>query len=240
MNGSMSSSTLSTPSSSTPSTRSNTLKGTKIKPKAPPVPVKFSVLSYNQQQNGFQKSSTFNGYNSPQIEQPPPCPTPDYDTLSLASTTSSSVVVPKPPPSQKQFNDSVEMESLESFRINNPSDIKPKPPNTYFQKRILTNTLSNQSTSSNTSTIRRGRPISVTIGEYPSMRRQPGKLDFLQNGQDITNRGKEESLGSRLTSELTQTLNRSNLKKRTESMVSKKRQSMILKNPVFNIFYFLI
>lgn len=52
------------------------------------------------------------------------------------------------------------------------------------------------------------------------MRRQPGKLDFLQNGRNGAEAGKEMDLGNRLASELTQTLNRSNLKKRTESMVS--------------------
>lgn len=124
-------------------------------------------------------------------------------------------------PSQRKNGDSAEMESLESFKINNPSDVKPKPPCTYFKKRSLTSTVSSQSTSSNTSTIRRSRPVSVTIGEYPSMRRQPGKLDFLQNGSSNgTGSSNDDSLGSRLTSELTQTLNRSNLKKRTESMAN--------------------
>ncbi|KAJ8967263.1 hypothetical protein NQ314_002991, partial [Rhamnusium bicolor] len=155
-NGSTNGSTLPSSTESTPSTRSNTLKPNKTKPKAPPVPVKYSVLSYNQ---------------------PPPCPTPDYDTLSISSSTSNNK------PSQN-INDSVEMESLDSFKINNPSDIKPKPPSTYFQKRQLSAQLSNGSTSSMNS-LKKPRPVSVTIGEYPSMRRHPGRLDFLQNGTDI-------------------------------------------------------
>lgn len=182
----------STPSSSAPSTRSNTLKLNKPK-QAPPVPVKYSSLSYLtlQQQNGGQKSN-----------KPPPCPTPDYDTVSLASTASA--------PTSSQ-NDHVEMESLESFKLNNPSEVQPRPPSTYFQKRIQTN---------GCGTVRRSRPVSITIGEYPTMRRQPGKLDFLQNGRNGAEGGQGVDLGNRLASELTQTLNRSNLKKRTESMVS--------------------
>lgn len=220
-NGSLDSSTISTPSSSTPSTRSNTLKSAKPKPKAPPVPVKYSVLSYHQSQNNFKNAPSLNGYNSSQNNQPPPCPSPDYDTLSLASTTSSNIVTSKTTSSPRKVGDSAEMESLESFKLNNPTDVKHKPPNTYFQKRALTSTISSQSTISNTSTIRRSRPVSVTIGEYASVRRQPGKLEFLHNVlQDDTRVKKEESLGSRLTSELTQTLNRSNLRKRTESMAN--------------------
>ncbi|XP_048516994.1 harmonin isoform X1 [Dendroctonus ponderosae] len=211
---SVTSSVSSTPSSSAPSTRSNTLKSTKVKPKAPPVPVKYSVLSYTSQ-NGFKKAT--NGFaSSPgNGNEPPPCPSPDYDTLSLASSTSSSVATRKASTGDKE---SAEMESLESFRINNPANVKPRPPSTYFHKRILSNTLSNQSSSS-VSTIRRNRPVSITIGEYPSMRRQPGKLDFLQASQDTVDvGGNDESLGNRLSSELAQTLKRSNLKLRTESM----------------------
>ncbi|XP_008192662.2 harmonin isoform X1 [Tribolium castaneum] len=171
----------------TPNT--NTIKSNK-KGKAPPVPVKTSTLSY---------------------QQPPPCPTPDYDTLSITSTTS----LPKQngyKPSQNHLNDSVEMESLESFKLNNPGGNKPKPPNTYFK-------MSN-GTASSTSTIRKQRPVSVTIGEYPSgtMRKTPGRLDFLQNGTETSPSPTNTPISNQLASELAQTLNRSNLRKRTESM----------------------
>lgn len=109
------------------------------------------------------------------------------------------------------------MESLESFKINNPSDIRPKPPLTYFQKKQLSAQSSNGSVSS-VASLKKTRPVSVTIGEYPSMRRQPGRLDFLQNGTDDICKGKLP-ITNQLASELTQTLNRSNLRKRTESMV---------------------
>ncbi|KAL1509883.1 hypothetical protein ABEB36_004554 [Hypothenemus hampei] len=183
MNNSSSSLSLSSPST----TRSNTLKNSKPKSQPPPVPIKYSVLSHHSQAT----------------RSPPPCPTPDYDNISLAS--------------QKMCHDSAEMESLESYRINNPTNVAPKPPHTYFQKCQLTGTLSNQSQNT---TIRRTRPVSITIGEYNgSSRRQPGKLDFLQpSSQGDGSDSVTKDLGSQLTSELTQTLNRSNLRKRTESM----------------------
>lgn len=85
---------------------------------------------------------------------PPACPTPDYDTMSVASEqdvkhqrgqtahpmtiskningllnkSKSSVVVNGKCPNA----DCVEMESLESFKLTNPSTVKPKPPQTYF------------------------------------------------------------------------------------------------------------
>ncbi|XP_068906640.1 harmonin isoform X3 [Tenebrio molitor] len=165
-----------------------TLKA-KTKGKAPPVPVKTSTLSYNQ---------------------PPPCPTPDYDTLSITSTAS----LPKQngfKPSQNA-NDSVEMDSLESFKLNNPGGIRPKPPDTYFNRSPL---------GSGTNTVRKARPVSVTIGEYPSgtMRRTPGRLDFLHGGADGP-KSPNVPISNQLASELAMTLNRSNLRKRTESMAN--------------------
>lgn len=168
------------------SSTNNTIK--KIKPKAPPVPLKTSTLSFYQ---------------------PPPCPTPDYDTLSITSTTS----LPKQNGIiNKTSQDSVEMESLESFKLNNPLGHKrPKPPDTYFNK-----------TNSGNSTMRKQRPVSVTIGEYPSgsLRKQPGRLDFLMDGTEKTPPKVKQPITNQFASELAQTLNRSNLKKRTESMVS--------------------
>ncbi|XP_031338949.1 harmonin [Photinus pyralis] len=159
------------------------------KPKTPPpVPAKYSTLS-------FAKDD---------YHQPPPCPTPDYDTLSINSAN----------PSQ---NDLVEMESLESYTLTNPNSQPPKPPNTFFNKPPLGSRLSNGSTTSTLST-KKQRPVSVTIGEYPSgsLRRQPGKLDFLQNGNG--DGGPNESITTQFASELAHTLRRSNLRRRTESM----------------------
>lgn len=202
----------------------STAKPNKTKPKAPPVPIKYSVLTYNQ---------------------PPKCPTPDYDTLSMSSNSNTA-----------RNNDAVEMDSIDSFRINNPVEARPRSPNSYFQKRDLTpqssvdsfNTLQKRNLTSQSSldsfklngsansnfqkqklgskasvdsnTSKKARPVSVTIGEYPSMKRQVGKLDFLQNGGEGRSFQEKQSVVSQLASELTQTLNRSNLRRRTESMVS--------------------
>lgn len=175
---------------------------------APPVPTKYSTLSYMKEKNGYSS-------------RPPPCPTPDYDTLSINSN-SNKYAKNENHPSQK-LNDEVEMESLESFKLNNPSNLLPKPPNTYFNNRTKTSQLSNGSISSNSISGMKQRPVSVIIGQYPSgsLRKQPGKLDFLSNGYDDIEKKSNNSINSKFASELAYTLNRSNLKKRTESMVSK-------------------
>lgn len=183
---------------------------------APPVPVKYSTLSYNREKQEYP--------------QPPPCPTPDYDTISINSNSTLSKAIAKrfaandSSKTSQNNNDAVEMESLESFRLNNPSNPWPKPPNTYFNrpKTALSSQLSNGSTCSTISG-KKQRPVSVTIGEYPSgsLRKQPGKLDFLQNGAgDDVERNCNGSISSQFATELAHTLSRSNLRKRTESMVS--------------------
>lgn len=64
----------------------------------------------------------------------------------------------------------------------------------------------------------------MTIGEYPSgvSRKMPAKFEFLGNGSDSDHScdPEKEPITSRLASELAQTLSRSNLRKRTESIVS--------------------
>lgn len=116
------------------------------------------------------------------------------------------------------------MDSIESFKLNQPMNTNPKPPNTYFKKQPLQSQLSNGSVTSNNSTLKKTRPVSVTIGEYPSgtSRRPPTRFDFLPNGSQDKVDGTigNESISNQLANELALTLNRSNLKKRTESMVS--------------------
>lgn len=195
------------------------------KPKAPPVP-----------QKTYQQPS------------PPPCPTPDYDTLSINSSMSNGTLtkqmqqlqylqngIPKPPNHITNNNNSytkdcVDMDSLESFKLNNPCSTKPKPPNTYFNnKPRLTGQASlgaHSPSSSQNSTMRKQKAVSVTIGEYPSgSKRQPIKFEFLngnENGDQVDGSLVEasETISSRFASELAQTLSRSNLRKRTEKMVS--------------------
>ncbi|CAH1988325.1 unnamed protein product [Acanthoscelides obtectus] len=167
-------------------TNTSTLKPTKTKPKAPPVPpVKHSTLSFRQ---------------------PPPCPTPDYDTLSIASSTSTML---------KKDQDAVEMESLDSFRMNGPTGVQPKPPSTYFQKTETVGGEEGQyGAIKGHKPVEKSKSVSVIIGEYQA-NTQPGKLNFLRRGPDTF-----KPAGSRtgLADELRHTLNRSNLRKRTESM----------------------
>lgn len=105
------------------------------------------------------------------------------------------------------------MDSLESFKINNPSSVKPIPPSNYFQKKNLCSKLSNGSVSS-FGGLEKPRAVNVSIGEYATVRSPPGRLDFLNLGRNTVD------FSGGLASELTQTLNKSNLKKRTESMVN--------------------
>ncbi|CAH0561329.1 unnamed protein product [Brassicogethes aeneus] len=194
----------------------------KVKGKAPPVPIKYSTLSYTQnitnngEENSY-KNVTYQRNNNNNNLPDYYCPTPDYDTLSIASScTSTSTFRPG-----HINNDSVEMESLESFRLDGNSEV-PKPPNTYF-KKSLSGQLSNGSTANNSvnGTLRRSRPVSVTIGEYPTMRRNHvGKLDFLGSDEVDSNGGKfsKRPVSAQFSSELAETLKRSNLKKRTESV----------------------
>ncbi|GLH04704.1 uncharacterized protein GBIM_10355 [Gryllus bimaculatus] len=125
----------------------------------------------------------------------------------------------------KPSNDGVEMESLESFELTNPQNPEPKPPETYFPKRrqqssIASSPKSTLSTASTSTAGRKPRPVSVTIGEYPSgtTRREPSKFTFLSGTDqtDIANGG----VTDRLQSELMRTLNRSDLKRRTEQQES--------------------
>jgi hypothetical protein len=70
------------------------------------------------------------------------------------------------------------------------------------------------------------RPVSVTIGEYPSgvERRIPTRFDFLQAPAADVKKSVSSVDGSNITcqlqSELAQTLSRSNLRKKTDSQVN--------------------
>lgn len=75
----------------------------------------------------------------PPPPSPPDCPTPDYDTQSLTSEIS--IQTHKSPTNKSgtivnggknASSDFVEMQSIESFKLTNPSVMKPKPPSTYF------------------------------------------------------------------------------------------------------------
>lgn len=142
----------------------------------------------------------------------PPCPKPDYDT-----------------PVRNKINDAVEMESLESFQLNNPSGPEPKPPSTYFKSKqklsgqsSVSSATSFESMASNNQTMERKRPVSVTFSEYPSniQRKQPGRFGFLNSTKSCEYDEREtQPITSRLASELSQTLMRANLKPEIETVI---------------------
>jgi len=129
--------------------------------------------------------------------------------------------------SKPQNADAVEMQSIESFTLKNPQSPKPKPPETYFvparNKNKTQNSSTNQSTLRDGRTTGKQRPISVTIGEYPSgvERRIPTRFDFLSAPAADVRKSTSSVDGSNITgqlhSELTQTLSRSNLQKQNDS-----------------------
>ncbi|XP_017772701.1 PREDICTED: harmonin isoform X2 [Nicrophorus vespilloides] len=160
----------------------------------PPVPAKTSTLSFYQ---------------------PPPCPTPDYDSLSIDSNINIAKNTFEQCRKSNKIanNDTVEMVSIESSKMNNTVHNKPILPNPCFANAVQMVSLK---------TTNEAKSVSVTIGEYPtgSTRKVPRKFEFLQNGKDKIDKAKEQPITSKLASELVQTLNRSNLKKKTETTVN--------------------
>jgi harmonin len=112
----------------------------------------------------------------------------------------------------KANGDLAEMESIESFQMTNPSSQIPVPPPMYFSsqksgpptmKKIL-------------------RPVSVIINSYDD-KKEPGKFDFIEsqsNGNSFQQRINED-MSTRLKNELEKTLSRSNLRRRSDSIVRK-------------------
>lgn len=133
-------------------------------------------------------------------------PTPDYNNLKLENGAPNKIKNGK--------EEKAELDSLESFTLKNPSNAPPKPPSNYFVRAP-----------NGTATMKKhGRPVSVTIGEYAGgggPRKEPSKLDFLNGDKsDSQHTPEESSISNRLQSELVMTLSRSNLRKKTEALVS--------------------
>lgn len=113
-------------------------------------------------------------------------------------------------------DEKAELESLESYKLKNPVNVAPKPPSNYFVK----------APNGTTTMKKNARPVSVTICEYSNngnSRREPTKLDFLGTDMPdgILSDGNDIPITNRLQSELALTLSRSNLRKKTEALVSK-------------------
>lgn len=110
----------------------------------------------------------------------------------------------------KANGENAEMESIESFQLNNPSSKIPAPPPMYFSSQ-----------KNGTTTMKKiQRPVSVIINSYDD-KKDPGKFDFLEtNGQGNAQQRNNEDMSTRLKNELEKTLSRSNLRRRSDSMVS--------------------
>lgn len=118
----------------------------------------------------------------------------------------------------KANGDTAEMESIESFQMNNPSSSsRPKPPSMYFNPQ-----------SSGPPTMKKSqRPVSVSIGEYID-RKEPNRFNFIAKTENGTGTSASTSVqdqqngdvSERLKSELEKTLSRSNLKSKNENDLS--------------------
>lgn len=114
----------------------------------------------------------------------------------------------------KANGDLAEMESIESFQLNNPSSQIPAPPPMYFSLQ-----------KSGPPTMKKiQRPVSVIINSYDD-KKEPGKFDFIDtqsnghlNSYHVNKM--HEDMSTRLKNELEKTLSRSNLRRRSDSMVS--------------------
>lgn len=107
----------------------------------------------------------------------------------------------------KAKGDLVEMESIDSFRLNSPSSKIPIPPPMYFQSQKFEPT-----------TLKKvqQKPVSVIVSSYNGNKREPGRLDFVDDLQSDRDRSYDENnvdMSTRLKYELEKTLSRSNLRR---------------------------
>ena len=164
----------------------------------------------NGHHNGTQNKAETNNLEEPDVAKIPNLrklgtlnrvPTPDYN-----NKTDFSVQIK----TNSLRDQNVEIKSLESYKLNNPLNVTPKPPSNYFIK------------APNGPDTMKKRPVSVTIGEYVNNigRKEPSKLDFLNGENNARRIADDEPITSRLQSELALTLSRSNLRKKTEALVS--------------------
>lgn len=197
--------------------------------------------------------------------------TSNTNTMSNTNTTSNtnnsttSAPPPAPPlplPTKTTTNeDSVEMQSIESFKLKDtPNPVIPKPPPTYFplsnssspasngsprhaatgnktqvikekdQSTSPSNETNKNSTTNNNAVSPNGtagplKPtvgkVAIRIGAYEGEAKQPAKLDFLAQQPRAEKNGTDEANGpvvSRLQNELAATLQRSNLRRKTEGV----------------------
>ncbi|XP_029160772.1 uncharacterized protein LOC114932642 isoform X2 [Nylanderia fulva] len=176
-------------------------------------------------------------------------------TTTTTTTMSPAMPPPAPPlplPSKNRNNDDlVEMQSIESFKLKETPNTVPKPPPTYFPvtnpalngsprhigtgskvpKDAATSPVAEFAKTSLTSVSPTngaqvsksvtGSKVAVRIGAYEGETKQPSRLEFLPQQPNRDCRNGDEAANSpvvsRLQNELAATLQRSNLRKKTEA-----------------------
>lgn len=176
-------------------------------------------------------------------------------TVATTATTGPPVPPPAPPPlpllsKSRNSDDSVEMQSIESFKLKETPNTVPKPPPTYFPLTSSTSgsprhigtgskvpkdaatspvaELAKNSSVSPTNGASKlpGGKVAIRIGAYEGETKQPSRLEFLpqQPSRDKNGVADEPDNGpvvSRLQNELAATLQRSNLRRKTEGVSDK-------------------
>jgi len=173
------------------------------------------------------------------------------------TTTAATTGPPAPPPlpllsKNKNSDDSVEMQSIESFKLKETPNTVPKPPPTYFPvtspsstngsprhvgskvpKDAATSPVAELAKNSSASVSPTNGPsklpggkVAIRIGAYEGETKQPSRLEFLpqQSSRDKNGVVDESDNGpvvSRLQNELAATLQRSNLRRKTEGVSDK-------------------
>lgn len=206
----------------------------------PPPPPQFA----NGTSNGEKLPNTL---KRQQIStEPPNTPTPDYDsspshTLPKYKTQNNNIAPVNgsikgtlrrvtATEMAKANGDIAELESIESFKLQNPSSPIPRPPSLYFAPQN-----SGPPTMKKTT-----RPVSVTIGEYggQNFRKEPSKFDFISKENGVANglnghtSPRDENVSEMLRSELEKTLSRSNLKKKDENIINNNLNTISNGKPV--------
>lgn len=175
-------------------------------------------------------------------------------TAATMATTGPPVPPPAPPPlpllsKSRNSDDSVEMQSIESFKLKETPNTVPKPPPTYFPvtssmsgsprhigtgskvpqdaatspvAELAKNSSASVSPTNGASKLSGGK-VAIRIGAYEGETKQPSRLEFLpqQPGRDKNGVADEPDNGpvvSRLQNELAATLQRSNLRRKTEGV----------------------
>ncbi|KAL7030818.1 hypothetical protein ACKWTF_006798 [Chironomus riparius] len=109
----------------------------------------------------------------------------------------------------KSKGDVAEMESIESFKLNSPASKIPAPPPMYFQAQTFEPT-----------TLKKvqQKPVSVIVSSYNCNKKEPGKLDFVDN-TNIFDENANVDMSTRLKYELEKTLSRSNLRRSLDNIL---------------------